>query len=166
MFRPRVLSAIALSVVFCNPAVTYADAGLLRTIQPLDETRGYCLDIRGEGQTLRLDEPLQLHTCKYGGPIDDQRFEPTAEGAIRASVYNRCLAATNLEAGAQLLVRPCASAPIQRWTMTSGRLSPASRSDLCVQGCGEEGEAGRHANPDLSRVSPARRGSRSLRRRA
>jgi len=140
MCRSRVLAAIAMSVVFCTPALSYADAGLLRTIQPLDETRGYCLDIRGEGQTLRLEEPLQLHTCKYGGPIDDQRFERTAEGAIRASVYNRCLAVTKLEAGAQLLLRPCASTPIQRWTMTSQRLSPASRSDLCVTGAGEKGE--------------------------
>ena len=61
MFRSRVLSAIALSVLFCHPAASYADAGLLRTIQLLDESRGYCLDIRGEGQTLRLDEALQVH---------------------------------------------------------------------------------------------------------
>jgi hypothetical protein len=140
MFRSRVPSAIALCVLFCHPAVSYADAGLLRTIQPLDETRGYCLDIRGEGQTLQLDEPLQAHTCKYGAPNDDQRFERTADGAIRASVYNRCLAAAKLEAGAQLLVRPCASAPTQQWTMAWGRLSPASRSDLCVTVAGEKGE--------------------------
>jgi hypothetical protein len=138
MCRTRVLSAIALSLLFCHPALSYADAGLLRTIQPLDEMRGYCLDIRGEGQTLRLDEPLQLHTCKYGAAIDDQRFERTADGAIRASAYNRCLAAARLEAGAQLLVQPCASAPAQRWTMAWGRLSPASRSDLCVTVAGEK----------------------------
>ena len=134
MCRLRALFAIALSVLFCHPAISYADAGLLRTVQPLDETRGYCLDIRGEGETLRLDEPLQLHTCKYGAAVDDQRFERTADGAIRAPAYNRCLAAAKLEAGAQLLVRPCASAPMQHWTMAWGRLSPASRSDLCVTG--------------------------------
>src|SRR5262245_18601635 len=83
MCRSRILSAIALSVLVCHPAVSYADAGLLRTIQPLDETRGYCLDIRGEGETLRLDEPLQLHTCKYGGPIGRQRFQGTARGGVR-----------------------------------------------------------------------------------
>ena len=140
MFRTRVLSAIALFVLFCHPALSYADAGLLRTVQPLDETRGYCLDIRGEAQTLQLDEPLQAHTCKYGAPNDDQRFERTADGAIRASVYNRCLAAAKLEAGSQLLVRPCASALTQKWTMAWGRLSPASRSDLCVTVAGEKGE--------------------------
>src|SRR5215470_16278788 len=140
MCRVRVLSAIALSVLFCHPAPGYADAGLLRTIQPLDEPRGYCVDIRGEGQTLQLDEPLQVHTCKYGAPLDDQRFERTADGAIRASAYNRCLEAARLQAGAQLLVPPCAAAPIQQWTMAWGRLSPASRSDLCVTVAGEKGE--------------------------
>jgi len=140
MDRLRVLSAIALCLLFCQPAVSYADAGLLRTIQPLDEPRGYCVDIRGEGQTLQLDGPLQLHTCKYGAPLDDQRFERTADGAIRAPAYNRCLEAARLQAGAQLLVRPCASAPIQQWTMAWGRLSPASRSDLCVTVAGEKGE--------------------------
>jgi arylformamidase len=140
MCRSRVLPVIALSVLFCHPAVSYADAGLLRTIQPLDEARGYCLDIRGEGRTLQLDEPLQAHTCKYGAPNDDQRFERTADGTIRASVYNRCLAAAKLEAGAQVLVRPCASAPTQQWTMAWGRLSPGSRSDLCVTVAGEKGE--------------------------
>ncbi|HEU5257342.1 MAG TPA: hypothetical protein VFU28_15215 [Vicinamibacterales bacterium] len=47
MFCTRLLSAIALFVLFCRPDLSYADAGLLRTIQPLDEARGYCLDIRG-----------------------------------------------------------------------------------------------------------------------
>ena len=47
---------IALLVGVSSPATSYADAGLLRTIHALDEVRGYCLDIAGEGQTLRLDD--------------------------------------------------------------------------------------------------------------
>ena len=127
-------------LLLVRSAPSYADAGLLRTVQALDEARGYCLDIRGEGQTLRLDEPLQVHTCKYGGPLDDQRFERTSDGAIRAAAYDRCLAAASLTAGAQLRLQPCASAPAQRWSMAWGRLSPLSRSDLCVTVTGEKGE--------------------------
>ena len=74
--------------------------GLLRTAQALDEARGYCLDIAGFGESLRLDDPLQAHTCKYGAPTRRQRFERLADGAIKASVYDRCLAATALEPGA------------------------------------------------------------------
>jgi len=121
------------------PAPTYADAGLLRTIHVLDEARGYCLDIAGEGQSLRLDDALQAHTCKYGATLDDQRFERTAGGAIRAPMYDRCLAAASLEPGARLLVRPCTSVPTQLWSMAWGRLSPASRPDLCVSLAGDKG---------------------------
>ena len=127
-------------LLFAYSAPSYADAGLLRTVQALDEPRGYCLDIRGEGQTLQLDEPLQAHTCKYGGPLDDQRFERTADGAIRAAAYDRCLAAVSLTAGAQLGVRPCGAAATQRWSMSWGRLSPLSRPDLCVTVTGEKGQ--------------------------
>src|ERR1044071_3301789 len=108
---------IAFVVGVSTPVMSYADAGLLRTIHALDEARGYCLDIAGEGQSLRLDDALQAHTCKYGGPLDDQRFERTPAGAIRATMYDRCLAVATLEPGARLLVRPCAPGPTQAWSM-------------------------------------------------
>ena len=140
MFRSIcVVPITVLLLLVCTAGPSYADAGLLRTIQALDEARGYCLDIAGEGPTVQLDEPLRAHTCKYGGLLDDQSFERTADGAIRAGAYERCLAAVSLTAGAQLVVRPCASAATQRWTMAWGRLSPMSRSDLCVTVVGEKG---------------------------
>ena len=133
MGKTSLLAATALVAVVASPASSSADVGLLRTAQALDEARGYCLDIAGVGATLRLDDPLQAHTCKYGEPLDDQRFEPvSATGAIRATVYDRCLAATALEPGAKLLVRACAATPVQRWTFAWGRISPDSRHDLCV----------------------------------
>jgi triacylglycerol lipase len=134
------LSILVLLLVATTPAVSAADVGLLRTAQALDEARGYCIDIAGADTTLRLDDPLQAHTCKYGGPLDDQRFEPIANGAIKASSYDRCLTAMALEPGAKLVVRPCTSAPAQRWTMTWGRLSPESRRDLCVAVANTKGE--------------------------
>ena len=139
MTKPHSLVLVVLLVV-TSPEVSWADAGLLRTAQALDEARGYCLDIAGFGATLRLDDPLQAHTCKYGAPLDDQRFEPIANGAIKASQYDRCLAATALEPGAKLVVRACSSAPAQRWTIVLGRMSPESRRDLCVSVADAKGE--------------------------
>ena len=167
-----VASVMALLLLW-TAAPSYADAGLLRTIQALDEPRGYCLDIRGEGPSLQLDQALQAHTCKYGGPLDDQRFERTPDGAIKASAYDRCLAAASLAAGAQLLLQPCRNAPAQRWSMAWGRLSPASRADLCVTVAGEKGEpAGtpilispvyHRRDAVLDRCDPAREANQSLR---
>ncbi len=134
------LSTLVLLLVASSPAVARADVGLLRSSQALDEARGYCLDIAGFGATLRLDDPLQAHTCKYGSQLDDQQFEPIANGAIKASLYDRCLAATSLEPGARLVVRACTSAPPQRWTFIWGRLSPDSRRDLCVSLANAKGE--------------------------
>ena len=138
--RTAIGALTALALVAATPAISYADAGLMRTIHTLDEARGYCLDIPGEGQSLNLDAPLQAHTCKYGGPLDDQRFERTADGAIRAAMYGRCLAAASLDTGARLVMLTCANAPAQRWTMAWGRISPASRADLCVTLAGERGQ--------------------------
>src|SRR4030095_16604744 len=115
------MSVLVLLLVASSPALSRADVGLLRTAQALDEARGYCLDIAGFGATLRLDDPLQAHTCKYGSELDDQRFEPIAGGAIRTGIGDRCLAATALEPGAKLVVRSCTSAATQRWTLTWGR---------------------------------------------
>jgi triacylglycerol lipase len=134
------VSILVLLLVTMTPAVSRADVGLLRTSQPLDEARGYCLDIAGFGATLRLDDPLQAHTCKYGSELDDQRFEPIANGAIKASRYDRCLTVTTLEPGAKLVVRTCASVPTQRWTITAGRLTPDSKRDLCVSVAAATGE--------------------------
>jgi hypothetical protein len=147
------LSIMALLLVAATPAVSTADVGLLRTAHALDEGRGYCIDIAGADATLRLDDPAPAHTCKYGGPLDDQRFEPVANGAIKASAYDRCLAATALEPGARLVVRACTSAPAQRWTITWGRLTPDSRRDLCVSVANTKGEIA--GTPAL--ISPAYR---------
>src|SRR4029453_12691217 len=164
---------VALVLVVISPAASYADAGLLRTIHALDEARGYCLDVAGPPENLRLEDPLQAHPCKYGSPLDDQRFERTADGAIRATMYNRCLAAAALEPGARLLLRACASAPAHRWSMAWGPLSPASKPDLCVALAGEKGEpAGtpilispvyRHRNVVLERCADTREASQSFR---
>jgi triacylglycerol lipase len=168
------LSTIVLSLAVLTPAVSYADAGLLRTIQNLDDARGYCLDIPGEGETLRLDAPLQAHTCKYGAAtFDDQRFERAAGGAIRAPRYDRCLAAASLEPGARLVMQACASAPTQLWSMAWGRLSPASRADLCISLAGDKGTptgtpallspAYRRRDVGLARCDDAREGNQSFR---
>lgn len=135
-----VASLLLLLFVTATPNLSWADGGLLRTAQALDEPRGYCLDIAGFGATLRLDDPLQAHTCKYGAALDDQTFERTANGAIKAASSGRCLAASALRAGAALLVRPCAQASAQRWTVAWGHLSPATRRDLCVSVANVTGE--------------------------
>jgi triacylglycerol lipase len=125
---------------------------MLRAVDPLDEPRGYCLDISGSGPTLDLDAPLQAHTCKAQSPLDDQLFEAAGQ-QIRASQHGRCLAVEALEAGQPLRVRACSDSRLQRWRFTEGRLSPASEPELCIALAGARGEP--WGTPRL--VSPAYR---------
>jgi len=162
-----------LLIVLGTVTASRADEGLLRSVHVLDEARGYCLDIVGVGPTLRLDDALQAHTCKYGDPLDDQRFQRAAGGTIRATMYDRCLAAAQLAPGATLLVRPCGPAATERWSMAWGRISPESRPDLCVSLAGEKGQAAgtpilispvyRRRDVTLERCEDAREAAQSFR---
>ena len=83
----KIISPVALLLVIgVMPRVGLADAGLLRTNYPLDDARGYCIDIAGFGANIRLEDPLQVHTCKYGASLEDQIFEPVSEdGSVYAT---------------------------------------------------------------------------------
>jgi acetyl esterase/lipase len=131
---------ITATLLFVASSSALAAPSMLRTAAELDEPRGYCVDIAGYGETLRLDDPLQAHTCKYGAPNEDQLFDVDTNGAIRASDYDRCVAAAALEEGAKLLARRCSSNRSQQWSINAGHLSPTSRPDLCVSLQGERGE--------------------------
>jgi acetyl esterase/lipase len=136
----------------CSSSLASAAPAMLRAIAALDEARGYCFDISGSGATLDLAAPLQAHTCKAVPPVDDQIFE-LAEQQIRASEHDRCLAVEALEAGQPLHLLPCADSRLQRWRFVDGRLSPASRPELCVALAAVRGEP--WGTPRL--ISPAYR---------
>jgi acetyl esterase/lipase len=138
-FRSTIGAACALAALAASGSGA-AEPQLLRTTFPLDEPRGYCVDITGFAATLRLDEPLQAHTCKYGEPLEDQLFEPGTGGTIRASRYERCLAAAALDAGAALLARPCdPRARAQQWSIAAGQVASKAKPDLCIAVAAERG---------------------------
>ena len=69
------------------------DGVFLRIVAPLDEARGYCLDIPGHISSVQIESPLQVHTCKHGIWNLDGRFDVAAleNGAIRMPHYELCL---------------------------------------------------------------------------
>ena len=95
-------------------------AGVVRRIiEFLDEARGYCIDIPGHLAGVRLDSPLQVHTCKHGIWNQDGRFDADAlgNGVLRMPEYELCLQAENSSNGARLLLRSCAQEELQRWEL-------------------------------------------------
>jgi triacylglycerol lipase len=127
-----------------------ADNTFLSTYHPLDEPRGYCLDISGTGRAANLDNRLQAHTCKYGRSAQDQwdqSFMPMGDGSGRivANHYDRCLAPGAASAGAALFVRPCSDSALQRWTFAWNTVRLASNPDLCLTVSAETHPAGTDA---------------------
>ena len=131
MHGQRCVAQVCSLVGVSLAALAAAEPAMIRTVEPLDEPRGYCLDISGAGPTLNLDAPLQAHTCKGENPIDDELFEADAQ-AIRASEHGRCLAVEALEAGRALYLRACDGSRLQRWSFGDGRLRLAARPQLCA----------------------------------
>lgn len=119
---------------FCLPLVANAE-GYLRTAEPLDEPRGYCLDVAGFGVNARPEEPLRVHTCKYGEDNVDQIFKwvDYDSGHFIMPAYNRCLAVGSMQAGAQILTADCEQSTLQAWDMVpNGQFSLRARPELCL----------------------------------
>ena len=126
--------------LFLFPLVAVADGGYLRSAVPMDEPRGYCLDVAGFGVNARPDEPLRVHTCKYGEDNIDQLFRwvDFESGHVVMPAYDRCLAAESAQAGARIFVKECGDSELQSWTFVpNGNLVLRAYPDLCLT-IGEE----------------------------
>ena len=134
-----------------------SDEGVfLRVIAPLDETRGYCLDIPGHLSSVQIDSPLQVHTCKHGIWNQDGRFDLAAlgNGVLRMPHYELCLQAENTPIGARLLLAACTEAELQVWALRdSGQIALEAFPQRCITV--EEGP-GRDAGGPRYRVNGVR----------
>ncbi|MGI9272271.1 MAG: alpha/beta hydrolase fold domain-containing protein [Woeseiaceae bacterium] len=111
----------------------------------MDEPRGYCLDVAGFGANVRTDEPLRVHTCKYGEDNIDQLFRwvDFESGHIVMPAYDRCLAAESLQIGAQLYIEECNESDLQGWTFVpNGNLVLRAKPELCLTMGEERHDAG------------------------
>jgi hypothetical protein len=120
----------------------YASAESLtqvRLVDPLDEPEFYCLDLAGWGDHLRLDDPLQAHTCKTRR-ANDQMFA-FKDGKIVVGDTGRCLEVAGSGspplAGAAVLARQCGDNPLQAFTLEASGRIVSTGSDLCLA-AGEE----------------------------
>jgi len=107
----------------------------LRVIAPLDEARGYCLDIPGHMAGVQIESPLHMHTCKHGIWNQDGRFDVVAlgKGVLRMPHYELCLQAANSSIGARLLLAQCTEAELQSWTLQdSGEIALEAFPQMCI----------------------------------
>jgi hypothetical protein len=145
------LPAFALGLLVVLPL--HAAAGELAEVHlraPLDEPRGYCIDMVGHKTRGRTDRPLHAHTCySYQGEIavDQGTLRALAEqGQFRFPYFDVCMTALRARAGEPLTLAKCEKAPDQAFELkASGEISPAADAGLCVTvaaGSGAEGGGG------------------------
>ncbi len=136
-------------------AVDSVKAGYFQLADNLDEPEGYCLDIPGFGNNIKLDSPLMMHTCKHKYPNnsgDDEMFEhgQPSPGHIHAFVYQRCAQVKAIGADQQVLLKPCSNDPLQQFIITTSgqiRLKTSAGQPLCMAAADGSGEvAGGNSN--------------------
>ncbi|MEM8974748.1 MAG: RICIN domain-containing protein [Pseudomonadota bacterium] len=107
-------SLLFLFATFAVSSAAIADSksyGHLRLKDRLDRpVDGYCLDILGVGQSLRLEVPIFAHNCK-GGLTNDSAMELRKDGKIAFPAVDLCITAAGVNGralpGASILLRPC-----------------------------------------------------------
>ena len=108
----------------------------IKLADQLDEEEYYCLDITGStySNNLKLEDPLQAHTCKTG-KAPDQEF--IAKGnTLVISAYDRCLTASGSSGsalpGSAVLLRECDESNSQNFDILSSGQIEFNNSGLCV----------------------------------
>jgi hypothetical protein len=108
----------------------------IKLVDPLDDKRGFCIDIPGHLQGVRVDMALVVHTCKDGFWNYDERFDDTAfkaDGQLKMPAFDRCLAVDQLESGTALQLTACDQANArQGWAHVDGQLRLSAQPKLCL----------------------------------
>ena len=146
--RNNMIKIIA-AVLFClmtNTVIAQNEnSTLIRLVAGLDEPEEfYCFDLEGWRDSLKLDNPIQAHTCKVRN-AEDQLFY-VEEDHIKLTEYDRCLAvsgsgSTTLS-GSSLLARECdESSPLQKITLNEAGQVVILDTDYCIVASAESAKA-------------------------
>ena len=116
--RPGALAAsLAPPLLACLAGVAGAQGPApprtyLKLIDPLDRPGdGYCVDVLGSGDAVRLDMPLTAHNCKPGYYADEGVARGEGDTLVFPAYGAACITAMGVNRtalpGASLMVKPC-----------------------------------------------------------
>ncbi len=110
----------------------------IHLIDPIEEDRGYCIDIKGHKSKAKIQRGLQAHTCySYQGKIAvDQAFDSLSFGENRLylSVFDVCVRAESMRAAASLQLERCREGEeLQKFGWDDkGRIYVVANPRLCI----------------------------------
>ena len=80
-------------------------------LENFDESRGYCIDVRGSKTSANIDRPLQAHTCySYQGTVSvDQGFDESqiTNNEFIISFFDVCMEIKSFSESSQIILNPC-----------------------------------------------------------
>ena len=140
---------IVLGFLLITPSQT-DDNVEIYLLNQLDESRGFCIDVRGHKLKAQINEGLQAHTCySYQGEISpDQGFSSlklTKNQFILPS-FNVCMEASSLTPSANLRLRKCDRNKLQNFEWSNeNKIHLIVNKKLCLtvnQGQSKKGGGG------------------------
>ena len=157
----------ALVVMFSQSALAVTPT-VIQLIDPLDETRGWCVDLFAHLTGALPLGGLQGHNCFLymgRGPTEDQGFDAELieeDGEIRLIYFDLCMTLHDPDPGSFVPIESCDGGDAQDFEMTGdGRIIPAMAPNLCltlgaatVPGGGRRFPVGREArnNDDIPQI--------------
>ena len=109
----------------------------IQLINKLDETRGYCIDIKGYKERAKVHRGLQAHTCySYQGKLGvDQAFDKSLIqfGTFYMPSFDVCMEAKSHNEGASLMLKDCNNTAVQKFDFTpENQIKVSGKHDLCL----------------------------------
>ena len=106
-------------------------------LEPLNDSRGYCIDIMGSKSNADINKGLQSHTCySYQGEISvDQGFDNSRinDNEFYIPFFEVCMEAEKINNLSSLLLNKCDKNPNQQFIFqVDGKIQPLSNLDLCL----------------------------------
>ncbi|MGI9259124.1 MAG: ricin-type beta-trefoil lectin domain protein [Gammaproteobacteria bacterium] len=125
----------------------------LKLQSPLEETRGWCVDLFAHLTGGLPIGGFQGHNCfSYmgNGVTEDQGFDLeqiNEDGEIRIVYFDRCMTLNEPNAGSFVAAEPCNDGPAQQFAVQAdGRIVPEAAPDLCLT-MGSDSVPGGGGNP-------------------
>lgn len=136
--KKQILMVVACLATACL-SVAHAQLAEINLVEPLDEPRGWCVDLFAHLTNAMPLGGFQGHTCFLDmgrGPTEDQGFEiaPIREaGRFRLAYFNMCMTMQEPKPGSYVAAEPCVDEPAQQFRMLpDGRIVSASSPHLCL----------------------------------
>ena len=145
----KLLGIIVLGLLLINSS--QADDNVeIYLLNQLDDSRGFCIDIKGHKLNAQINKGLQAHTCySYQGEISpDQGFNSLklTKNQFFLPVFNTCMEASSLTPSAELRLRKCNRNKLQNFEWSNKKqIRLISNRKLCLtvdQGQSKKGGGG------------------------